>query len=195
MATNRPRVYVCACCFIELVKQAVGKALEAGRDDEVWFIDQLLKANLDGEIDVYTSTLTIAECTHVGDENITDEVRNLFVRFLTSGQYVTLVEPDVFVAEDARDLRWKHGIPLSGADALHVASGLSVECKEFLTLDDKRKGPLQQRSKIAALGMTVIKPSQTGLLSDERRQTSMVGAPTISSAETASRQKSKRRRS
>jgi PIN domain len=125
---------------------------------------------------------TIAECTHVGDENITEEVRNLFVRFLSSGQYVSLIEPDVLVAEDARDLRWKYGIALSGADALHVASALSMECNEFLTTD--KKGPLNNASKIAALKMMVIKPSATGLLSDERRRTRIAGVPPLPNTET-----------
>ena len=64
---------MCACCFIDLVKGSVGKALEPGRDKEVWFIEALLKASANRDLEVYTSTLSVAECTHVGDENITDE--------------------------------------------------------------------------------------------------------------------------
>jgi predicted nucleic acid-binding protein len=168
---------MCTCCFIDLVKQKTGRPLESQRETEIWYIDQLLKAHFDGEIEVYTSTLTVAECTHVGADNITAEIRELFVRLLTSGQYVTLIEPDIFVAEDARDLRWKHDIRLSGADALHIASALSVECKEFLTTDGekKRRSPLHEADKIVALGMAVIIPSRTGYLSEERRQVSMPG--------------------
>jgi len=134
----------------------------------------------------------VAECTHAGDENITDEVKELFVRFLTSGKHVVLIQPDVFVAEDARDLRWKHKISLSGADALHVASALSVGCKEFLTTDQKRKGPLGQADKIAQLGMYVIAPSATGLLPDEYRQTSALetaGVPAKGSKRNPARKK------
>ena len=165
---------MCACCFIELVKHKTGKSLEQGRENEVWFVDSLLMENFDGEIEVYTSTLSVAECTHAAND-ISEEVQELFVRFLISGQYLTLIEPDVFVAEDARDLKWKHKISLSGADALHVASALSMECKEFLTIDEKRKGPIHQADKIRALGMAVIKPSQTGLLSDKYRQNNFQG--------------------
>lgn len=165
---------MCACCFIDLVKGSVGKALEPERDREVWFIEALLKASANRDLEVYTSTITVAECTHVGDENITDEVKELFVRFLTSGRHVVLIQPDVFIAEDARDLRWKHKIALSGADALRVASALSVGCKEFLTTDQRRKGPLGQADKIAQLGMYVIVPSATGLLPDEYRQISVL---------------------
>lgn len=194
MATNRPRAYMCACCFIDLVKHSVGKPLEAGRANDIWYIEQLIQAHFETEIEVFTSTLTIAECTHVGDENITPEVRSLFVRFLTSGQYLTLIEPDAFVAEDARDLRWKHHISLSGADGLHIASALSVECKEFLTSDTRRKGPIHQASKIAPLGMAVIRPFQTGFLSDERRQTAMPGMPQSATTTTASSTRGKRKR-
>jgi hypothetical protein len=104
---------------------------------------------------------------------------------------VTLIEPDVFVAEDARDLRWKHEIPLSGADGLHVASALSVGCSEFWTTDEKRKSPIHQSSKLMALGLMAIKPSQTGLLSDERRQSKIIGVP----AATISPPKRKRKKS
>jgi len=177
MAATRPRIYMCSCCFIDLVKGSVGKALGSGRDKEVWFVDALLKASANRDLEVYTSTLSVAECTHAGDENITNEVKDLFMRFLSSGKHVVLIQPDVFVAEDARDLRWKHDITLSGADALHVASALSVGCKEFLTTDARRKGPLGQAQRIAQLGINVILPSATGFLPDEYRQTDLTGAP------------------
>jgi predicted nucleic acid-binding protein len=177
MATNSSRIYMCACCFIDYVKHTLGQQLEPGRDEEVWYIKALLDAAADKEIEVYTSTISIAECTHVGEEQISEEVKELFERLLTSGRHVTLIEPDVFVAEDARDLRWKHDIPLSGADAMHVASALSVKCQEFLTTDVKRKGPIHQAAKIAPLGLSIISPSKTGYISDERRQIAIAGMP------------------
>jgi hypothetical protein len=59
-------------------------------------------------------------------------VRDLFTRLLMSGQYVRLIQPTPFVAAEARDLRWKHAILLSGAGYIHVASALETRAREFL---------------------------------------------------------------
>ena len=93
------------------------------RNADVWFLWKMLEAHKEKDIEVFTSVLTIAECTHA-DGNSEQKVRELCTRLLMSGQYVTLVQPTPFIGADARDLRWIHGIALKGADALHVASGL-----------------------------------------------------------------------
>jgi hypothetical protein len=111
--------------------------------------------------------LSVAECLHAGEAGSpSGETRDLFVDFLTSGAVVDLVEPDLFVAERARDLFWNDGILLSGADSLHVASALLDGCKEFLTLDGKIR-----RQKFAAalpqlrmVGLIVLRPSEAGNL-------------------------------
>jgi hypothetical protein len=56
-----------------------------------------------------------------------------------SGQYVHLIQPTPFIASDARDLRWKHGINVAGVDCIHIASGLDLKCEDFLTTDTRRK--------------------------------------------------------
>lgn len=62
------------------------------------------------EVHLFTSTLTIAECRHVGDTVLTEEVKSRFNRLLMSGQYLRLVQMTPFIASDARDLHWVHGI-------------------------------------------------------------------------------------
>ena len=104
-------------------------------------------------------------------------MKQLFLSLLTSGQYTRLVQPDVFVCERARDLRWDHGINLSGADAIHVASAIEAECGEFLTTDQRAKSPLRQAAALAALGLRVVRPSGTQVLPDEFRQERLTEVP------------------
>ena len=192
---SKPRAYIDSCCFIDFVKSEVGKDVPADRASEVWHIKQLLLASANRDIEVCTCILTIAECQHAGNGDIRPEVQALFSRLLTSGKHVTLIEPDVFVAEDAQQLRWKHGIKLSGADALHVAAAMSANCTEFMTTDgerdtaEKKKKIIGQASALRKLGLLVIKPSQTGLLSDEYLQTAIPGIPVAPQRKTSRRRR------
>src|SRR5258708_2887967 len=108
-----------SCCFIELALQVAGKS-DPVRDSDLWFLKQLLNAAFDEEVEILTSTLSIAECSHAKGD-VSDDVKSLFKRFLTSGRYVLLVQDSVLVAEKARNLRWVHGLPFSGPDSIHVA--------------------------------------------------------------------------
>ena len=159
------RSYLDSCCFIDLAKQAIG-TLPADRASSTWYVWKLLEANKDGEIEVFTSTLTIAECTHA-DGNIEQRIRDLFIRLLMSGQYTRLVQPTPFIAAAARDLRWNHDIALRGADYLHVASALAIGATELLTTD---AGMLAQAAKISALGLRVVAPQLTVVLPEHYRQ-------------------------
>jgi hypothetical protein len=122
--------------------------------------------------------LSIAECVHVDEPSgPSQETRDIFVEFLTSGSVVHLVEPDLFVAERARDLYWQDGVILRGADSLHVASAILDGCTEFLTLD----GRIRKQGKFATaipllhkVGLAVVRPSETGKLPNEYRQDDLV---------------------
>jgi hypothetical protein len=162
---DKPRIYVESCCFIDAAKEAVGVANQQ-RNSDVWFLWKFLEANKAKDAEIFTSVLTIAESTHA-DGNEDARVRNLFDRVLMSGQHCVLVQPTPFIGEDARNLRWKNGIKLGGADGLHVASGLVKKCQEFLTTD---KQILAHAAQIGALGMRVCTPSQTVLLPDKYLQ-------------------------
>jgi len=173
MTTTNGRVYLDSCPFIDMAKVAINAPLPAGRDREIVFIRWLLEAAKDREIEIYTSTLTVAECLHA-ENNIGPEVQRVFTGLLTSGQYVRLVTPDPFVAERARDLRWNHGIVIRGrgADYLHVASALHAGCSEFLTTDGRTdgRGIISQADQLRPLGLAVRLPSQTTILPAHRRQ-------------------------
>lgn len=131
------RAYVDSCCFIDMVKTSVGQVLSTEKAEDVWYLKRLLEAHRDGEVALYTSTMTIAECSHIGEERPSEKVKSEFTRLLTSGQYVRLVQATPFIAQDARDLRWNHGIALRGMDTVHVASALQMKCEEFISSNGK----------------------------------------------------------
>ena len=176
--TSKPRIYADACCFIEAVRHRRGLALSADgeeaqiRDKDCWFFRRLCDASRDGAIHLVTSMLSVAECVNAGEpDGPSQETRDLFVEFLTSGTVVELVEADIFVVERARDLHWNDKLTLKGADLLHVATALNEKCTEFLTLDGKIKKPkfVAAVSAIGRLGLPIRRPSDTGYLPNEYR--------------------------
>ena len=155
-------IYLDACCFIDMVKEAVGQTLAADRTADVWYLKQITQACRDGELDVFTSVISIAECTHA-DGDMSARVKTSFEFLLMSGQYVKLVQPTPFIATDARDLRWRHNISLRGADAIHVASALDRKCEEFITTDEQAK-KMAAKATLLTLGLRVIRASETKCL-------------------------------
>lgn len=152
-------------CFIDMAKNAVGN-LPKRLDNDVWFCKKLLEAHRDGEVQIFTAILTIAECQHA-DGICDDKVQRLFKSMLTSGQFVFLVQDTVIIADRARNLRWTHNLAFKGADSLHIASALEMGCSEFMTTD----GPVLSRSKeVVKLGISIIHPHETSRLPDEYRQ-------------------------
>jgi hypothetical protein len=187
--STKPLIYVDSCCFIEAVKHRVGLPLSTTDPDEIrrreedcWYFRRLCDASRDGAIHLHTSTLSVAECLHAGEpDGPSQAVRDLFVQFLTSGTIVDLIEPDLFVAERARDLLWNDKILLSGADSLHVASALIGRCTEFLTLDGKIRNHMKFAAaipRIAKIGLRVVRPSQTSNLPGEYRTDDLFKSPT-----------------
>jgi PIN domain len=151
--------------ILDAAKQAIG-ILPNARNSDVWHLWKLLEAHKEGDVVLFSSILSIAECTHAGG-NMDDRVQNLFKRLLLSGEHLKLVQPTPYIAADARDLRWKYNINLGGADGLHVSSAVDRKCSEFLTVDDRI---LKESSKIGQLGPNVVQPSKTNLLPDKYRQ-------------------------
>ena len=160
-----------SCCFIELACHVIGKS-EPERDNDIWFLKQLLNAALDGEIEILTSTLSIAECQHAKGD-ISDDVKSLFKKFLTSGQYVLLVQDSILVAEKARNLRWVHGLSFSGADSIHLASAMELKCEEFLTWDNQ---PHARATELNELALPIRFPHDTQCLPGSYRQPPLIDA-------------------
>jgi predicted nucleic acid-binding protein len=162
-----------SCCFIELALQSIGKH-ETNRENDLWFLKELLNAAYDEKIEVLTSTLTIAECAHAKGD-VSEDVKTLFKKFLTSGRYVFLVQDSVLVAEKARNLRWVHSLAFSGVDAIHIASALEMKCDEFITWDNK---PHDNAKELSNLALTVCLPADTHCLPDEYLQQPLITAAT-----------------
>jgi hypothetical protein len=168
MATSKPaRSYVDACYYIDVVRGRQG-TLDLDRVLHIPFIEKLLLAAQNGDIEVWGSTLLIAECLAIEKDDLAvpKHVQDAFKSLLTSGNPVKLQAVDVFIAERARSLRWDHQIKCGGgADMLHIATALELGCQEFITTNRKR-GPLNTAcvSKLAALGLRIIEAPQTALI-------------------------------
>jgi predicted nucleic acid-binding protein len=170
---DKPAIYLDACCFIDMVKELVARPLAVDRRADIWYLKQITQACRDNELDVFTSVLSIAECTHA-DQDMSRPVRVRFETLLMSGQYVKLVQLTPFIATDARDLRWKHSISLRGADAIHVASALDRKCEEFITTDGQAK-KMAAKAVLAQLGLRVIRASETRCLPGKYLQLGLPG--------------------
>lgn len=164
--SNLPRIYVDACPIIDLVKHRLQMESANDRQKDAWFMDRLIQAAKLRKVELFTSTLTIAECTHVKDEKKDKEAQPFFLGLLASGKSgFALVQPTVTIAENARNLRWIHRLALKGADAIHVASALAMKCDEFITTDGR--GLLKREEELAKLNLRVCRPSETKLLPSE----------------------------
>ena len=166
------RIYMDACCFIDMAKNDAGKLTTATVDD-LWHLHRLMDAAKNKDIEIYTATLTIAECTHINDQKdsqttVSEETKILFKKMLTSGQVVILVQDTVLVAQKARDLLWVDGVNFRGADAIHVASAFEAACSELITTDNRIS---KHKDEMAKKGLRIIPPRDTMLLPGEYRQT------------------------
>jgi predicted nucleic acid-binding protein len=157
------RIYMDSCCFIEAVKYDVGDETDPARQNAIWYIKQCLLAARSGDLEVITSNLTLAESRRA-DGAPTEEVKRLLKSILTSGKVVKLAQVTQSIAEKARDLHWVNQINLGGADAIHVATALTLGCKEFLTFDERRKSPLAFENELMHLGLKIITPANTKIL-------------------------------
>lgn len=164
-----------SCCFIEVAKGRIHKS-DRAHEDDLWRIEAFLQAALDGELEILTSPITVAECQHAGDNVINDTIKRLFEVVLTSGRVAILAQCNLWIAKEARDLRWKHDILLGGADSIHVATAIEHKCKEFLTIEGQKAGKLvKQAKKIEKqFGLRVIKPRDTKFLPERYKQVNLV---------------------
>ena len=175
-------VYIDSCCFIDAAKiqlddAAVRAKYSRQELEDASFTKEILTAARDGRLEAVTSALTIAECTSVekGQATPPAEVKELFRAMLLSNKVVTIVEPSIFICEDARDLRWDHGLVFRGADAIHLATAKYKKCTEFITTD---KRLLSKAKKIRdVLQVHVVRPARSLRLPDDYRQQTMPWAP------------------
>ena len=154
--TTNIRIYFDACCFIDLAKDDALGQVEAGRDHHVWYCRKFLEAHRGEDVVVYSSTISVAECTHLKDETrepiITEEIKNRFRAFLLSGRAITPVLPTPKIMDVARDITWEHSIRASGVDRIHLATAMQMGCGYFLTSDATL---IKRATEFEALGLKI----------------------------------------
>jgi predicted nucleic acid-binding protein len=142
------RIYIETSPLIDVIKGRVRVQVDQDRLNDVWHVEACLRAALAGDIEVVTSMLTIAECRRAKQgKPPTEEMKKVIRSVLASGKVFHLAEVTQTIAETARDLEWEHGINLSGADAVHVATAFRTGCKEFFTLDGRRPNKKRHADK------------------------------------------------
>jgi hypothetical protein len=75
-----------------------------------------------------------------------------------------------FIAQDARDMRWVHGIALKGADSIHVASALDRKCEEMLSSNGKLERLSTHSGALSRFGLYVKAARDTACLPAKYRQ-------------------------
>lgn len=168
---DKQKVYVDSAAIIDLVKFKVGVAANQEREQDAWHLQRMLDAARDGKVQVFTSAISVAECTHVDDQNKLEQAKPFFDGLLLSGRGgFTLVQPTLTLLERARGLRWSHAISLKGLDSIHAATALQFQCDELWTRDGKFG---KFAATFSAMGLRVCHPRDTSCLPDEYRQANL----------------------
>lgn len=163
---SEPHIYCDANPIIELAKYSRGTH-DPLFEADCLMMQRILHAANNKDVSLFTSSISIAECVSAGDD-CGPEVQEFLINLLSSGRMFKLVQDSIFIAERARDLRWKHNIRLQGMDAIHVASALDSNCTEFLTCDtDMSKQKVADKiGLLSGQGIRVVKPSECQLIPD-----------------------------
>ncbi len=92
MPTNRPRVYIDSCYYIDVAKGRHSATLDPGRDLHLPFIEKLLLAADAGDVEIWASTLVISECLSLEpqEQMVSEDVQRTFTSLLTAGSVVKL---------------------------------------------------------------------------------------------------------
>jgi predicted nucleic acid-binding protein len=172
MAT--PKIYIDACCIIEALKKRRGLELDHP-ESEVDMIERIMRAAREGDIELHTSIITLAEVVHLGQTPPPADLKPYVERLLLSGRdgiIATAPTPQIILL--ARDLAVEENILGGVADRIHVATAMTVGVTEFLTVDAR----LSKRMANSNLqGLQVMLPSQTSLLSDRYRHNDLFNQP------------------
>ena len=119
---------------------------------------------MDGKLEIFTSTLSIAEVAKTEETvgSIPDDVKDK-TRTLFNEPYIQLVSVDLARAEEARELIWQHNW-LKGPDAIQVACALHSQVERMHTYDGdgKKKGILDLDSKVGTPPLRIAKPDHPG---------------------------------
>lgn len=141
--SSKPKIYLDSCCFLDMLQHTVKIGDKSSRTAHVFYLRKLLQFAKTGGAEIFTSTLTVAECTHVIDvaqstqpKIYTDEIKRLIDGMLMSAKSgVMPVQPTPNIVKAARDLLWVHGVAHKAMDAIHIATAMHLKCDYLLTTD------------------------------------------------------------
>jgi hypothetical protein len=89
----KPRIYLDANPLIDAIKYDLNGTIEPERQDNVWHTKAVMQAALDGQLEIVTSTLTIAECKRSeAGKPASEDAKALIKRVLTSGRILLLAQ-------------------------------------------------------------------------------------------------------
>jgi predicted nucleic acid-binding protein len=118
------RRYWDSSCFIAWLAQEAGRYEDCG---------SILKAAEDGKLEIVTSALTVTEVLWPkGRDKLSRDLRaqvNTFFRH----RWITIVQVDRLLAEEAQDFVWDRNI--HPKDAIHVASAIRARVYALETYD------------------------------------------------------------
>lgn len=127
------RVYWDACVILSYFNEMTGR---------VKLIDGLLAKSRKGEIEIFTSALSIVEVAFAAREQTTrsidERVEQHLDEFWADRGAIQLIEPHELIQREAR-LLMRQGLPkgwsLGPFDAIHLASARALGVSEFHTYD------------------------------------------------------------
>jgi predicted nucleic acid-binding protein len=148
-----PKYYWDACVILEYLNQSPSRAPD---------VNALLDSADKGEIQIFTSTLSIAEVAFAAEDRnagaLSKETEDKIDKLWAIGSPIQLVEFHRIIAEDARDISrsaMAQGIGGMGSvDKMHLATAMRIEADEVHTYEAE-----STRIKWANVsGLTVCEP-------------------------------------
>lgn len=129
MAT--PKIYIDACCIIEALKKQRGLLL-SHPIREVDMIERIMRAAREGDLELHTSIITVAEVVHLGQTPPPADLKPYVERLLLSGRdgiRATAPTPQIILL--ARDLAVEENILGGVADRIHIATAMTIGVEEL----------------------------------------------------------------
>lgn len=144
-----------SCAFIAFLRR---------EDDRVAQCRAILNAADNGKTQIITSAFTLSEVLWISPKKKYDESSKQKVRQLFERSSIHIIDFTRFVAEEARELKWKYP-DIHIEDANHLATVISSTVTLFetydrvlLEYDNKFKNSLQQKIRILRPSFTEPKP-------------------------------------
>jgi predicted nucleic acid-binding protein len=159
MTVRKKRIFWDSNVFITLLS----KLNSPERLKEQDICKRYLQSAIDGETEIFTSTLAVVEVSKTQESSppVPDEIKAK-IRNLFNEPYVKLISVDLARANEARELIWTHSW-LKPPDAVHVACALYARVDELFSYDGgKEKGILNLNNLVGTPPLTIVKPHYEG---------------------------------